>query len=82
MNRNVMYRQCRLVKKIPGGEAMQMSWIPAEFASINKVVKLRDDEGAWDDGWVIHEVGHTLSESALTRFDQWRHRLQRETSKD
>jgi hypothetical protein len=82
MSKNVLYRQCRLVKRIPGGEATQMSWIPAEFAGINKTVKLRDDEGAWDDGWVIRELGHTLSENALTEIDQCHHRYQRETTKD
>ena len=82
MNTYELYRQCRLVKKIPGGEAMQMSWIPAEFASINKIVKLREEDGSWDDGWVIREVGHTLPGNVLTKFDQYQHRFQRETSKD
>ena len=32
MKRNELYRQCRLVKKIRDGEAIQTSYIPAEFA--------------------------------------------------
>ena len=32
VKRNELYRQCRLVKKIRGGETIQTSYLPAEFA--------------------------------------------------
>lgn len=53
------YRQCRLSKKIPTGEKRQMSWIPEEFAVLNKVLKLRDSDGKWEDGWVVTEASQT-----------------------
>ena len=45
MKRNELYRQCRLVKKIRDGEAIQTSCIPAEFAREGRVVKLREADG-------------------------------------
>jgi hypothetical protein len=32
VKRNELYRQCRLVRKIRGGETIQTSYLPAEFA--------------------------------------------------
>lgn len=34
----------------------QVSYIPEEFAVISKVLKLRDTEGVWDDGWRVISV--------------------------
>jgi hypothetical protein len=75
--KNIVYRQCRLVKRIPNGECIQMSWLPSEFAREGRILKLRDDEGNWDDGWVVREVGNTASEAELTLTDQMLHRMQR-----
>ena len=61
----VLYRQCRLEKKIPQGVSVQTSWIPAEFARAGKVVKLRDADGHWDDGWVVAHVGAEMAEDDL-----------------
>ena len=79
MKRNILYRQCRLVKKIRDGEMIQTSYIPEEFAKYARVVKLRDEDGAWDDGWVIRVVGNALSEEQLTRLDEAHHKFQRQT---
>ena len=57
MARDVFYRQCRLVKRIDGGELAQVSWLPEPYASAGRVVKLRDADGAWDDGWVVVGAG-------------------------
>lgn len=57
MARDVFYRQCRLVKRVPDGELAQVSWLPEPYASAGRVVKLRDDDGAWDDGWVVVSAG-------------------------
>jgi len=81
MKRNTLYRQCRLVKKIREGESLQVSYIPAEFAKEGRVVKLREDDGGWDDGWVIRIVGGSMTEDELTSLDQAHRRFERETSK-
>jgi hypothetical protein len=82
MSKVIRYRQCRVVKRIPNGECIQMSWLPAEFASVGKILKLRDDDGVWDDGWVVREVGNETTEEHLTFVDQIHHRLERDWSKD
>jgi hypothetical protein len=81
MKRNELYRQCRLVKKIRGGEAIQMSYIPAEFAREGRIVKLREDDGGWDDGWVIRVVGESLTADQLTALELGRRRLERHLTK-
>ena len=81
MRRNELYRQCRLVKKIRGGETIQTSYLPAEFARVGRIVKVRDTDGAWDDGWVIRVVGGSLTEDQLTALERAHRRFERETTK-
>ena len=81
MKRNVLYRQCRLVKKIREGETIQTSYIPAEFAKEGRIVKLREDDGGWDDGWVIRLVGGSMTEEQVTAIDLAHRRFERDTSK-
>ena len=51
MSKTIYYRQCKMQKK----NSYQVSYIPEEFAVMNKVIKLREN-GEWDDGWVVIEV--------------------------
>jgi len=81
MKRNELYRQCRLGKKIRDGESIQTSYIPAEFAKEGRIVKLREDDGGWDDGWVIRLVGGTLTEEQLTTLELAHRRFGRATTK-
>lgn len=65
-NKKVFYKQCHLVKTIPTGTKHQTSWIPEEFAKLNHIVKLRDEDGVWEDGWKVVTAGnHIVEESAL-----------------
>jgi hypothetical protein len=81
MKRNPLYTQCRLVKKIRDGESIQTSYIPSEFAKEGRIVKIRDDDGGWDDGWVIRNVGGSLTEEQLTDLERAHRRFEREMSK-
>jgi hypothetical protein len=56
MSKTVHYRQCLLVRPYDKGEMRLMSWIPEKFAVAGKRVRLRDG-GAWQDGWVVRDVG-------------------------
>ena len=82
MKHNTLYRQCRLVKRVSGGEKLLMSYIPADFARVGRVVKLRDADGGWDDGWVIRLVGGSRTEDQLVENEVAQRRFARETSKE
>ena len=47
------YRQCTLQK----GNTTTVSWIPEEFAKTTKILKLKDRDDVWDDGWRVVQVG-------------------------
>lgn len=50
------YRQCLLCRKTADGEERQYSWIPEPFCVKGKVLKLKNDEGVWTNGWVVLEA--------------------------
>ena len=58
MARNVFYPQCLLVKRTPPAQFQQMSWIRDQFAVVGKALKLRAQDGSWDNGWVVNEASH------------------------
>lgn len=42
----------------------QISWIPAKFAAIGKIVRLKDDED-WTDGWKVVDCWQTIPENEI-----------------
>lgn len=48
-----MYQQCRLRR----GNTYTVSWIPAQFAVVGKVLKLKDNNDVWVDGWIVESAG-------------------------
>lgn len=38
--------------------AFRVSWIPAKFAKVGQVLKLKDNN-EWDDGWIVEWTGFT-----------------------
>ena len=53
-------RQCRLEKPIEsGGQRMMVTWLPEKFAKVNDIVKLKNEDDEWIDGWKIVTVGDT-----------------------
>lgn len=81
MKKNLLYRQCRLVKQIRDGEMIQTSYIPAEFAKHGRIVKIREGD-TWDDGWQVRIVGGALTEEELTALSHAHQKFERETRKD
>jgi hypothetical protein len=53
-------KQCVLKKVTDFGSIELVSWIPEKLAKIGKFVKLKN-EGKWEDGWKVIEVGARLS---------------------
>lgn len=57
MAKQLYYRQCKLRKNVKDGTYLeQVSYIPEPFCVIGKPLKLRDNNGIWDDGWVVISV--------------------------
>lgn len=50
------YSQCILEKKLPNSRLEQVAYIPAKFAVVNKVLRLKEKD-TWDDGWVVKSIG-------------------------
>ena len=58
MSKTIAYRQCQLRKKHADGSAScTVSFIPEPYCIKNKVLKLRDKDGKWDNGWVVESAG-------------------------
>jgi hypothetical protein len=51
------YRQCYLRNR----DRFQTSWIPAEFAEVGMILKIKDDCDQWENGWVV-EAAYSESE--------------------
>ena len=54
------YSMCTLMRagEQVGRIEYQVSWVPDKFATAGMVLKLKDEEGEWDDGWKVWEVSH------------------------
>lgn len=57
----MFFKQCLL----KNGPRRMVSWLPALFAKVGRVLKLRLPEGPWDDGWIVDEVYSGMEEAAL-----------------
>ena len=55
----VMYTQCVLKRPSDGGFLVDNAWIPSEFAKLGKVLKIKQDDNIWQDGWKVTSVGTT-----------------------
>ena len=47
------YYQCSLRNR----NTYQVAWIPQRFARTQAVLKIRNKQGEWIDGWVVESVG-------------------------
>lgn len=51
------YCQCNMRKKIENGYKLNVAWIPEKFAQKGKVIKLKWEDGTWEEGWEVMFVG-------------------------
>ena len=59
--KKVIYRQCGLVRDLGNDRtAGLVSYLPARFAKKNHIVKLKQDDGQWEDGWKVVSVGASV----------------------
>ena len=54
----MFFRQCVMEKK----PAFRIGWVPEKFAVIGKVLELKGDDGAWDNGWQVIQIGSRKSD--------------------
>ena len=62
MTRNVKYAQCAMRRIVPGASVVTTSYIPTQFAKVGRVLKLKDSDDRWVDGWVVEAVGDVIVE--------------------
>lgn len=51
-----LYKQCGMRKYSNKEHTVYQehtAWIPEQFAKKGNVLKIKDDDGNWDDGWVV-----------------------------
>ena len=56
-----MYTQCTLIKSVGSGYLKLVTFIPIEYAKLNKNLSLKKDDGSHEDGWVVKEIGQSIS---------------------
>jgi hypothetical protein len=61
-----IYRQCTLVRD----GSYQMSWLPARFANVTQVLKLRKPDGTWENGWMVLAVHGETTGVVLSSIDR------------
>ena len=47
-----LYQQCRLRRQ----NSEQVSFLPLRFAVAGRVVRLKQEDASWEDGWLIADV--------------------------
>ena len=70
------YLQCKLRKD----NSETVSWIPEKHAFQNHIVKLKQDDGTWDDGWKVVDVWSVALEESVMNKRSRDHTKQREAS--
>jgi hypothetical protein len=67
------YAQCEL-RRVDG--KFDVVWIPEKFAQKGRSIRIKDDNGSWEDGWKVMEVytRKAFSEIELKERDHLRQR--------
>jgi len=59
-----------MIKKTKEGESHTTSYIPEPFCEVGRVLKLRNEGGEWDDGWVVKSAGERRSHLEVNEHSQ------------
>lgn len=61
MAKETYYRQCALERKISEKAfSRQVAWIPEQYCKEGKILKIKDQNDEWVDGWEVKTVGQDL----------------------
>lgn len=63
--------QCRMIKQLENGYKEDTSFIPIEHAKVNKVLNIKKDDGDFEDGWTVIEVGIRITDEQASKMHEW-----------
>jgi hypothetical protein len=66
----MIYAQCLLTKAIEKGCLKTIAWIPSEFAAKGRILKLKQEDGSWNNGWMVEEVYSMHDESFVLEHER------------
>jgi hypothetical protein len=64
------YYQCLLSKGQFIEEYWTVAWIPEKYAERYKILKLKEDNGTWSDGWVVNTIFGGREESFVLKHER------------
>lgn len=70
MSKATFYRQCFMKKSCGASTLSTTSYIPDEFATVGATLKLRQDDGEWENGWVVVTVGRKIAAQIVEDADR------------
>ena len=76
MAKKVFYKQCTLRR----GSGYTVSWLPERFAVPQKYLKLKNENGSWEDGWRVSSIGSQRWDAAYLNERSQDFKHQREAS--
>lgn len=53
MSKSIFYKQCLLERQNEGSSSRQVAWIAENFATVGLVLKIKNKDNSWEDGWVV-----------------------------
>jgi len=65
------FTQCRLIKREGNSYREDTSFIPTEHARINKVLRIKKDDGEFEEGWVVVEKGIQITDEQASKMHEW-----------
>jgi hypothetical protein len=60
------YKQAKLQKLAE----QQVAWIPESLAHRGSELKIKSDDGTWDNGWIVVEVGARQPEKYVLNHER------------
>ena len=74
------YKQYDMRKEIrKGHNVVTISWIPETFAKKNKILRLKNEDGKWINGWIVEKVGGIIKNEEVKVIENV-HRHQRDVN--
>lgn len=68
--KHTTHTQCELQQ----GSTKQTSWIPTGKAVVGKVIRLKEEDGTWTEGWEVLSAGAVMdSDLCAERQRDWTH---------